>query len=98
MIKHSQKIEELRKYFQTEYPDLSIQTKWDINFIAQSFRFDRSANVAHLLMISNVVLEDYSTEEIIEKLKTHSWKHVLAAHGSEPIMFTSYGFQIPEKR
>lgn len=93
-----QKVEELKHYFQSECSDLALVTKWDNDFLAYAFRFDREAEVVHLLMISHVVLDDNTVPQIIEKMTKHSWKEVLKNKGKTPVIYTSKGFQIPNPR
>lgn len=91
------KVEELHKYLETESPGLSVEVGWDNDLRACSFRFDKGASVAHLLKISQVLLDDYAVPEIIGKLEGARWKSVLQQAGRNPVIFTGTGFKSPAK-
>jgi hypothetical protein len=90
---HESKVEELRKYFQTGCLGLTVQTDWDVDLRAWSFRFDEGAGIAHLLKISWEVLGDYTVRDIITKLEGGRWKAMLQEAGNNPIIFTRTGFK-----
>jgi hypothetical protein len=87
------KVEDIRKYFEMQSAGFSVETNWDSDLRAWTFRFDNGARVEHLLKISGVILQDCMVAQIIKKLERAQWKAVLQQAKKNPVIFTSAGFE-----
>lgn len=90
------KVAELKRFFESRKPGISVCTDRDSDLRAASFRFDpdEAHVVSRLLYISADVLDDHSIDKIIEGLKSRRWEEVLESvpEGTK-IIYTSKGFQ-----
>ena len=48
-MSQSEKIDALREYFERQNPGFSIETDWDFDRRAWTFRFDRDSRPSHIL-------------------------------------------------
>jgi len=95
-VDYSKKVDEIRDYFEGSFPGISIHTNSEIDTRNVAFRFDKGTEVLHVLKITNKVLEDSTTAEVVRKLEDEKWREVLNEAGNKPVILTSQGFKFQQ--
>ena len=62
-------VEELRKHLQAQKPQLVVRAGFDYSTRGASFPFDEGPKLKHLLRVTEELLQDCSTDEIIHRLE-----------------------------
>jgi hypothetical protein len=92
--KYQTKVEELRKHLQAQKPQLVVRAGFDFRPRGVSFPFDEGPKLKHLLRVTEDLLQDCSTDEIIQRLESAKWEQVLDELPSNQIaILTTQGFK-----